>query len=70
MVPVDTIQFFKLRIVIKDNKMFEMTTTPDGRDVPEQEWTFVLDEKTSPKQLDATRGDNKAIGIYAFEDGN
>jgi|GEM_PF-1875446 len=67
--PVDAIQLFKLRVVIKGNKMFETTMTPDGRDVPEREWTFVLDEKASPKSIDATRGEDKQIGIYGFEDG-
>jgi RNA polymerase sigma factor (sigma-70 family) len=59
----------KMRLVMKGDKLAIMTTTPDGRDVGQQGLTFTLDEKASPKRLDASKDGKTILGIYAFEKG-
>jgi RNA polymerase sigma factor (sigma-70 family) len=68
----NTLQTLEFRVVFKGNKMTALTTftkTPEGFEVSPPEWTFVLDEKTSPKQIDMTDDGGKWMGIYAFEQG-
>jgi RNA polymerase sigma factor (sigma-70 family) len=63
----------KYRIVIKGNKMLTMpteATTPDVlKKVPLPDGTFVLNEKTSPRQIDWTVDGKTELGIYALENG-
>jgi RNA polymerase sigma factor (sigma-70 family) len=59
----------KMRLVVNGDKLAILTTTPDGRDVGQQGMTITLDEKASPKQLNASKDGNIIPGIYAFEQG-
>ncbi len=67
--PKDRFEDVKMRLVVNGDKLAIMTTTPDGRDVGQQGVTFKLDEKGSPKQLDASKDGRTLLGIYAFEKG-
>jgi RNA polymerase sigma factor (sigma-70 family) len=57
----------KYRVVIKGSRMLTLPT--DALNVPLPDGTFVLNEKTSPKQIDWTVDGKTELGIYAFEAG-
>jgi RNA polymerase sigma factor (sigma-70 family) len=59
----------KMRLVINGDQLAIMTTTPDVRDVGQQGMTVTLDEKASPKHLNASKDGNTILGIYAFDQG-
>jgi RNA polymerase sigma factor (sigma-70 family) len=64
--PEDRYKSINLRLVIEGDKLAIKTKTPDGRDVGE-EMTFVVDEKASPKAIDAFQQGRTVLGIYALE---
>jgi uncharacterized protein (TIGR03067 family) len=65
--PKERFEDVKMRLVIKGDKMAILTTTPDGRDVGQSDVKILLDAKSSPKQIDASKDGKILPGIYAFE---
>lgn len=58
-----------MRMVMSGTTFAIKTTTPDGRDVGPEGMSFSLDDKASPKRLDASKDGKTILGIYAFEKG-